>query len=87
MKNVIKNKSMWFLKKLYYTIQYKFVSFENIYKFSVDCFFIGVIYFLLFIKNVFINIKNSIFPPKYARYENVVKKQNYLSQTDLQHWY
>ena len=43
----------------------KIVHFKEIYKFSIDYSFVRVIYFLLFIKNVFIKIKNSIFPLKY----------------------
>ena len=31
-------------------------------------------------------IENSIFPPKYTRYEKNVKKQNCLFQKDLQLW-
>ena len=40
--------------------------------------------FLLFIKNIFIKIKNSIFPPKYTGYGKNVKKQNSLFQKHLQ---
>ena len=46
----------------------KIVRFKKIYKFATDDFFIGVISSLLFIKNVFIKIKNSISPPKYTRH-------------------
>ena len=51
----------------------KIVRFKNNYKFAENHFFMGVIFFLLFFRNAFIKIKNSIFPPKYTRYEkNVV---------------
>ena len=57
-------------------LRYKIVRFKKIYKFALDYFFIGVISFLSFIKNVFIKIKNSIFPPKYTGHEKNVKKKN-----------
>ena len=47
-------------------------------------FFIGVIAFLLFIKNVFIQIKYSIFPPKYSRYRKNVEGQQFLLKKYLQ---
>ena len=46
------------LKKI---LRNKIVCFIKIYKFPFDHFFITVIYFLLFIKNVFIKTKYSIF--------------------------
>ena len=46
----------------------KIIRFKRIYEFFADYFFIGGISFLLFNKNVFTKIKNSIFPPKYTRY-------------------
>ena len=54
----------------------KIINLKKIYKFTVEDFFMGVLTFLLFIKNFFIKIKNSIFPPKYTRYEKNVMKQN-----------
>ena len=48
------------------------VYFNEIYEFAFDYFFIGVISSLLFIKNVFIKINNTIFPLKYTRYEKNV---------------
>ena len=46
-------------------------------------FFIRVISFNLLIKNVFMKINNSIFPPKYTRYGKNYKKQDCLFQKDL----
>ena len=54
---------------------YKIVRFKRIYKCSVDYFFMRVIPFLLFIKNVFLRIKNWISPPKYARCEKNVQNE------------
>ena len=53
----------------------KIVRFKKIYKLALDYFFIGVICCLLFIKNVFIKIKNSILPPKYKRYGKMLKNK------------
>ena len=39
---------------------------------------------VLSMKSVFVKIKNSIFPPKYTRYDINVGKQNSLFQRDLQ---
>ena len=51
-----------------------------------DYFFIGIISFYLFIENVFIKIKNSIFPPKYTRYgKNVRDKFNKLYVKHIEH--
>ena len=47
--------------------------FKKIYKFVTDYFFTGAISFLLFIKNVFKKIKNSICLPKHTRYGKNVK--------------
>ena len=58
--------------------------FKRIYKFDTDYFFTGAISFLLFIKNVFIKIKNSISLPKYSKYGKNVKQQNVLFQKDIQ---
>ena len=49
-----------------------------IYNFCGNYFLLEVISFILFIKNVFIKIKNPIFPPKNTRYTIDAKKQNYL---------
>ena len=62
----------------------KIVSSEKIYKFAFDYFFIGVISFLLFIKNVFLKLKNSIFLPKYMRYGKNVENEICLFQKHLQ---
>ena len=77
MKNLIKIKNVWFTKNC---TRYKKMLgnkilhlFITIYKFSVDYLFAEVIYFLLFTKNVFIKIKNSIFLPKYTGYGKNVK--------------
>ena len=48
------------------------------------CFFTGVISFHLFIKNVSIKIKNSIFSPKYTKHRKSVKIQNRIFENDLQ---
>ena len=64
----------------------KIVYFKNIYKFTIDYFLIIVIYFLLPIKNAFIKIKSTIFPPKYTRYGKNVKKQNCSFLKNLQLW-
>ena len=61
----------------------KIRRFQKIY-FAFDFSFIEAISFLLFIENVFIKIKNSIFPQMYTRYEKNVEKQNCLFQKDLQ---
>ena len=63
----------------------KIVRFKKIYK-SASSAFIRVIHFHLFIKNVFIRTKNSIFLSKYTRYGKNVKKQNCLFQEKLQLW-
>ena len=47
-----------------------------------DHFLIRHVVFVLIVKNVFVMIKNLIFPTKYTKYEN--KKQNCLFQKDLQ---
>ena len=52
-------KSMWDTKK---NLGKKIVRFKKIYKLANDYFSIRVIYFHLFIKNVFMTIKNSISP-------------------------
>ena len=65
----------------------KILRFKKIYKFAFYHFFIGFISFLLFSKNVFMNLKNSIFPPEYMRYRKSVKKKNCLFQKDLQIFY
>ena len=44
----------------------KIVDFEEIYKVSPDYFFIRIISFFLFIKNVFKGFQNPIFPTKYT---------------------
>ena len=77
-------KSMWDTKKM---IGNKIIRFRKIYKFSIDYFYIGVVYFLIFNKNFFIKIKNSIFPPKYTRYGKTVRKEICLFQKDIQLWY
>ena len=83
-KNVIKNeklsfapKSMRDKKKMFVN---KIVRLKNIYKLTIDYFFTGVKYFILFIQNNFIRNKNSIFPTKYTRYGKNVKKQNCFFQ-------
>ena len=68
-------------------LKYKIVNLRKIYNFCLDCFSKEVLSFLQFIKNVLIEIKNSIIPPKYIRYGKNVRIQNGLSQKDLQHWY
>ena len=60
------------------------VHLKKIYKLAPDYFFTSLIFFHLFIENVFIKIKNSIFPPKYTRYGKNVRIQNCLFQKDLQ---
>ena len=60
------------------TLRNKIVRFKKIYKLALDYFLIRVISFYLFIKNVFMKIKNSIFPPKYTKYRKNVKKPNSL---------
>ena len=62
----------------------KIVHFKKINNFGVGHFFIGVIFFLLFVRNVHIEIKNLIFPTKYATYGKNVRKENYLFKRDLQ---
>ena len=64
-------------------LENKNVCFKNIYKLDCHYFSIRVISFLLFIKNVFLTIKNSIFPPKYTKYGKSIKKENYLFEKDL----
>ena len=64
-------KSMRDTKKM---IGKKIVRLKNIYKLACKYFFIRVIYFHLFIKNVFIRIKNLILPPKYTRYGKTIWK-------------
>ena len=54
--------------------------FKAFYKFASDRFCIEVIYFCLFIKNVFIQNKKLNFTPKYTRYRENAKKQNCLFQ-------
>ena len=54
----------------------KIVSFRKICDSAPDYFFIRVIFFHLFIKNVFKKMRISIFPPKYTRYGKNVRKQN-----------
>ena len=68
-------KSMRDTKKMF---ENKIVRLNKIYKITFNYFFIRVIPFHLFIKNVFMKIKNSIFPPKYMTYRRNVRKQNYL---------
>ena len=98
MKNVIKNKNFWFQKKLY-EVRKKFsrqnCSFQKdiqIYLLTyliyshTNYFFIRVISFHLFIKNVLMKIKISIFSPKYTRCEKNVREKNSLFQKDLQLW-
>ena len=65
-------------------LEKKIVRFEKIYKFVSDYFFIRAKSFHLFIKNVFMNIKNFIFLSKYTIYGKNVEEQNSLSQRDLQ---
>ena len=57
--------------------------FEKIYNFAVDYFFIGFIPFLLFIKNVFIKIQNSIFPQNMRDKEKMLRN-NILISNHLQ---
>ena len=64
----------------------KIIHLKEFYDFVVDYFCIGVISFFSFIKNVFIKIKNSIFPPKYIRYRKYFQKQSCLFQKYLQLW-
>ena len=64
----------------------KSFRFNKIYKLACDYFSITVISFDLFIRNVFMIIKNPIFPPKYTRYGKNIVKQNCLSQKNLQLW-
>ena len=73
----------YFKQFLYKTRSFRF---KTIYKFAFDCFFIGLITFLLFIRNLSIKMKNSICPPKYTRYRKNAKKQNCLFQKHLQYW-
>ena len=53
----------------------KIVYFEEIYKFSCKHFSIKVISFVLYIKNVFMNNKNLIFPPNYMSYEKTLNSE------------
>ena len=50
----------------------KIVYFKEKNKFAQDYFCIEVVSFFLLIKDVVLKIKNSIFPPKYRRYEKYV---------------
>ena len=65
---------------------YKMVCLKKIYNIGTEYFFLEAITFLLFIKNVLMETKNSIIPPKYIRYGKNVRIQNGLSQKDLQLW-
>ena len=53
----------------------KIVHFKEFYKFVLDHVFTGVISFRLFIKNVFLQLENSIFPPKYTRCGKILKSK------------
>ena len=53
----------------------KTVNLKETYKFSMHHFFIGVTTFLLFNKNIFIIIKNSIFPTKYTTYGKMLRNK------------
>ena len=64
----------------------KILRFKKIYKFATDYFFIRVMFFNLFIWNLFMKIRNSIPPPKYTRYRKNVMKKICLFQNDLQLW-
>ena len=58
----------------------KIVYFKKFHNFGTNHFFIEAISYLFFIKNVFIKIINSIFPPKYTGYGKNIKEQNCLFQ-------
>ena len=58
--------------------------FQEDLQISTEIFFTGVTFFLLFIKNASIKIKNSIFPSKYTRYGKNDRKQNCSSPEDIQ---
>ena len=62
-----------FFKNKKKMLRNKIVHFKMIYKFALNYFFIGVIALLLFIKNVFLEIQNLIFLPKYMRYEKHIR--------------
>ena len=62
----------------------KIVRFKKTYKFTAEYFSIGVVSLFLFIKNIFMKIKNSFFAPKYTRNGKYVKKQNYLFYKKIQ---
>ena len=51
---------------------------QKICKFALCYYSMWSISFLLFIKNAFIKIKNSIFPPKYTRYGKNVEKKFFI---------
>ena len=74
-KILFSTKSMQGTKKMPWK---KILRFKKIYKLTSDYFFIRFISFHLFIKNVFMKIKNSIFPPKYTRYEQKCYKTKLL---------
>ena len=80
-KNSISLQNVWDTEKM---LRKKIVHFKKINNFGVGHFFIGVIFFLLFVRNVHIEIKNLIFPTKYATYGKNVRKENYLFKRDLQ---
>ena len=62
----------------------KILYFKEIYKFATGHFFIEVTSFHLFIKNVFMKMKNSIYLTKYTRYGKNFNEKNSLFQRDLQ---
>ena len=54
----------------------KMIHFKKIYKvYSSDYFFSRVIFFHSFIKNVFMKIKSSIFPPKFTRLKKNIEQK------------
>ena len=68
-------KSMRDMKKL---LRNKILCFKNIYNYAIRLgyYFIGVVYiYFLSIKNVFLKIKKSIFPPKYTRYGKMLRNK------------
>ena len=75
-KNALNNEEFHFVPNLS-GIRNKIVCFEEIYKFAHDNFSIDAIS-CFSMKNIFLKIKYSIFPPKYTRDGKTAKEQNFL---------
>ena len=71
-KNIIKTEKLYFASNIYARCEEmskeKIVCLKKICKLAPDYFFIRVIFFHSFIKDVFMKIKDYIFPPKYTGY-------------------